>query len=471
MNPYKKLLNNTIIFTVGNFGSKLISFLLVPLYTYYLTTEEYGNVDLTLTIVSMLIPIISLCMHEAILRFMMDKSVNKNNAFTNATIISIVGFALFLLLYPLLHHFEYFKGNLPYIYIILFVQITNQLFAQFARSIDQIKAFALNGIIITFFTGLFNILFIVEFNYGVIGYYLSIILANIIGNIYLILVSKPYEYFDYKLIDIFTMRSLLTYSIPLIPNNLMWWLINSSSRFIITSFIGLSANGLFAVSSKIPTIINIVSSIFTQSWQMSAFDENKEENESAFYSKTFNSYASLLFIVSSGTLIFLKIAFNILFETNYFAAWQATPFLILGSVFSALSSFVGVTYTASKATSGVFKTSIIGGGVSVLLNFILIPQLGIVGAGISSMVSFFLMLMTRIYDTKKFTEIIVNYQKFFLNIIIIQVQIMIMFLNLNLLYEIIILVALFIFLLFFNNEIIKMLMLLMGNLYNRIVKR
>ena len=102
MSKYKKLVGNSFIFAVGNLGSKLISFVLVPLYTYYLTTKEYGQVDLVTTTVSLMIPIVSGGISVAVLRFALDKEVDKKSVVTNATVIALIGILLTAVCYPLL---------------------------------------------------------------------------------------------------------------------------------------------------------------------------------------------------------------------------------------------------------------------------------------------------------------------------------------------------------------------------------
>ena len=72
---YKKLVKNSVVFFIGNLGSKVITFLIVPFYTYYLTTAEYGTADLVTTTVNLLVPFAMVGMNEAVLRFTVSKEV------------------------------------------------------------------------------------------------------------------------------------------------------------------------------------------------------------------------------------------------------------------------------------------------------------------------------------------------------------------------------------------------------------
>lgn len=456
MNSYKKLFNNVIIFALGNLGSKIISFLLVPLYTHYLTQGEYGTADLVLTTVSMLIPVVSAAMHEAVLRFAIDRSSTRRNIITNSLVISLVGYSIMLLLYPIIAKVDFFGNNLIYLYVILFLQMMNQIFAQYTRGIGESKKFALNGVIISFATGILNVLFLVTFNFGLTGYFWSYILAYTISTLYLIIVIKPFKEVELSAINKDTSKKLLKYSIPLIPNSLMWWLINGSSRYFITGFIGISANGIFAVSSRIPALINLVSQIFAQAWQLSAFEELGNKENTAFYSKIFELYYGILFLTTSAFIVIMKPLFEMLFSADFYIAWEPAPFLLLGSVFSALSGIVGVAYTASKKTQGVFKTSIYGGIASVLLNLLLIPNFGVLGAGFSSMISFFIMFIVRYIDTKPLVELEIKWVKLIATIALVLFQTLILFVGMSIKIEIIITGIIFVIVLLINNQVFQM---------------
>ena len=435
MNSYKKLFNNVLIFSIGVLGSKLISFLLVPLYTHYLSQGEFGTADLVMTTVSMLLPLVTASMYEAVIRFIVNKSYDKDEVLVNAIVISGIGYLILLLLYPVLHFFNVLGNSLPYLYIFLFLQGIHQILAQYTRGIGESKKFAMNGIITTFFNASFNILFLVKFNWGLNGYFLAYILGHIIATLYLIISVRPFKNFNLKKFNKETSLVFLKYSVPLIPNSLMWWLINSSSRYFIIGFINIQANGIFAVASRIPALINIVSQVFSQAWQLSAFEEYGKNDDRKFYSTVFDFYFAILLIATSGVVWVVKPAFGLLFAEGYFTAWMPVPFLVLGTAFSAASGFIGVAYTASHKTSGVFKTSIYGGAISLILNLIFIPTLGIIGAGISSTLSFFAMFIIRYFDTKEILSMKIEWKKIIFTLIIIGIQTSVLFLNANMKIE------------------------------------
>ena len=87
----KYLMKNTFLFAIGNIGTKLINFLMIPLYSYCLTISEYGIIDLVFAILSIVIPIITLNIFESVQRFTMDKDADYEKIFTSSMLVTITG--------------------------------------------------------------------------------------------------------------------------------------------------------------------------------------------------------------------------------------------------------------------------------------------------------------------------------------------------------------------------------------------
>lgn len=452
MNSYKKLINNSIIFAVGTLGSKVVSFLLVPLYTYYLSTVEYGTVDLVITTVNMLIPIVSVSAYEAVLRFTMDKNEEPDVILSNSLLIALGGFLIAILFYPVLNYFGVLNGNLIYLYLILIAQMVERILAQYTRALGKIKLFAANGILLTFSTGILNIIFLVFLNLGVLGYYWALILSYTISATFLLIASRAYSDFRVSNINKPKLKVLLDYALPLIPNSLMWWLINASSRYFITWFISVGTNGLFAVASRIPSLLNIVYQVFNQAWQLSAIEEYESNNKSTFYSNIFEILYVLMFLATSAMILIVKPMFSYLFASDYYTAWRIVPYLLLGAVFSSFSSYLGSNYVAAKQTKGVFKTSVYGGIISLLFNITLIPTLGIVGAGLSSMISFYVTFLIRYHDTQQFIQMAIDWKKFYINIGLIFAQVALLYSGIGIYLELVIGIILLLAQLFINQK-------------------
>ncbi|OIK07993.1 oligosaccharide flippase family protein [Bacillus sp. MUM 13] len=434
MNIYIKLLNNSLIFAIGNLGTKLIVFFLFPLYTYYLTTSELGTVDLLTTTISLLMPIFTLSILDSVLRFVMDKNYDRQAVLINTIIIIFIGFILILFFFPVLIMLLPFDNYIYWFYFLLLVQSIYATLTEYIRSKGMVRLFATSGIINALILLVCNIYLLVLLHQGTFGYLLSLIIANIVSSLFVIITGKVQKEFNVKKINVKLMQEMLLYSIPLIPNSLMWWIMGASDRYIINYFLGLSANGLYAVANKIPSILNIFNSIFFQAWQMSAIEEAKSKDKSIFFSNVFNMLFITMLLTTSLIIAHLKFIIEILVANTYIKSWEYVPFLLLGVVFSSFSSFLGTNYIAAKKTSGVFKTSVIGAIINIIANIILIPLIGINGASIGTMLSFFVIWLLRIKDTKKFVNIKFHLKKLILMLIVILTQIGILYLNFKIEY-------------------------------------
>ncbi|NSP82830.1 oligosaccharide flippase family protein, partial [Enterococcus faecalis] len=361
MGKYKKLAGNSVVFAAGNLGSKMISFILVPLYTYYLTTTEYGIVDLVTTTTSLLLPIVSGGIAVAVLRFTLDKNANKSIVVSNSAVISLIGIVLSFALYVALSFFNVLENALIYFVLLLSLQILTQILAQFARGNGQVKVFAFNGMLKTAVIGVTNILFLVNFHMGLQGYLLALVVAEIVSLIYLLITTPYFSYLKLSAVDFTYMKDMLIFSLPTIPNDVLWWFVNSSSRYFILFFLGAGANGLYAVANKIPSLISMIQSVFSQAWQISLVEEKDSKNKHEFHGQIFKVYSFLLFTVASGILVFLKFFTANLVAKAYYDSWQVTPLLLLSAIYSGFIGFYGQFYVAEKKTKGLMNTSIISG--------------------------------------------------------------------------------------------------------------
>ncbi|KRN00186.1 lipopolysaccharide biosynthesis protein [Loigolactobacillus rennini] len=453
MNKIKYLIGNSVIFAIGNLGSKLISILLVPLYTYFLTKQEYGTVDLITNTASLLLPIVSMSAYDAVLRFVMDKSTDNKQVFTNAILITSTGALIFLGILPLVSLFH--VSHLIYFYIILVLQAFNSTFIQYARAIGQVKVFAFNGILGTLVTGVSNIILLVYLKQGIQGYLLSIIFASLISSMYVFLRLHLSKSIKLILLNKTLIKQMLIYGVPLIPNALAWWATNTSSRYFILYFIGVGANGLFAVANKIPNLLSMLNSIFFQAWQMSAIEEYGSEKKSEFYSDVFNYYSQMMFLATAFILFVIRPFMSVFVSDAFYKAWMLIPLLLFSVLYSSFASFLGTNYIAAKQTMGIFYTTIISAIINVTLNLLFVPLIGANGAGLSSCISFFVMWLIRIRDTRRYISIKLNVNNIIFNHAILIVQTLILYLPLNLKLLMIVESVLFILALIANSAFIK----------------
>ena len=178
---------------------------------------------------------------------------------------------------------------------------------------------------------------------------------------------------------------------------------NVADRYIIRGVLGDEINGLYAAAFKIPTILLLLSSVFTEAWQFSAVTE-RDDGKSAhaeFFGVVFNSFQGMLFISASVLIAGSQIFAKILFAPSYFEAWQYMPLLITATVYSSLVTFMGSVYLVDKKSMLSFITAFIGAAVNMVLNFVLIGPMGANGAALATFICYLLVYIIRAITTKK----------------------------------------------------------------------
>ncbi|MGG1593057.1 polysaccharide biosynthesis C-terminal domain-containing protein [Terribacillus saccharophilus] len=429
MKAYQKLLSNSIIFAIGNIGNKFIIFLLIPMYTYYLSVSEYGEADLITTTISLLVPIFSISISEAILRYAMDESVDREALFTSTIVIFFIGFIVSLLFAPLINMALPFSNNFVQFYLLLLIQCLYMVFSQYARGIGEVRIFAWSSILNAITMLIITPILLGLFNLGVKGYIYTFLFSFGVGSIYIYWNLKIYKLINFSKVSYKLSRTMILYSIPLIPNSIMWWVMSFSDRYLISFFLGMSANGLYAVANKIPSVINIFNTIFIQAWQLSAVEEDSSDR-SNFYSSVFKYLSGCMLIATSLILIFLKGIMGVVVSEEFYSAWEYVPFLLLGIVFSCFSGFLGTTYIVQKKTFAVLRTSFLGAVLNIIITLILLPLIGLNGASLATCLSFLSIWLLRSFELRKHVKIKLDKLPFLLSFMVILIQIYLLY-NMN----------------------------------------
>lgn len=419
---YKKLFSNTIIFAVGSFSSKILVLLLVKVYTTYLSPEEMGINDVITQIANWLQPLVTLTVSEAIIRFGLDKAYNKIRVFTLGNIICFAGLAVLGIILPIVAVSgvadKYLSGYSLLLYVYIFSSSLKLVYSTFVRALERVKLFAVNGILTTFFTLAGTLLFMIGFKMGNTGYLLSIIVSDLISVVFLTFRAKLWRYLNFKRIDRELLHTMLQYSIPLIPAQILWLITNSSDSFMTTHYLGSEANGILSASYKIPNLVATVYLMFGQAWNMSAILENDSEDRDKFYTNVFNLNQCLLYILAAGCLMIVQPLTSVWLGESFQESVRYSPILIYSSIFSCFTTFLGSIYLASKETKRSMITSLFSGIINVGLNIILIPRIGLYGPPISTVASYLVVFIIRGYDSRKLVPFDLKIRKILINNII-----------------------------------------------------
>lgn len=420
----KSLLKNIGLFTIGSFGSKIMSFLLVPLYTAVLSTEEYGSVDLITSTASLLTPILLLSIFDATLRFGMDSKYRKIDVLSTSINIAIKGsFILFIgvLVISITHILNISNIYLFFLCVYFILNAFNQIFNLYLRAKNQAAIIAVSGLICTLITCLSNVILLLIFKWGIIGYMISNTIGVFFQNIYQIFIGKAYK--DIRLHNYNSLsKEMIIYSSPLIANSISWWVNNASDRYILTFFRSIAENGIYSVSYKIPTILTMFQGVFYNAWSISAIAEFDKYDKDGFIGTNYSIYSFISLLICSVLLIINIPLAKFLYLGEYFSAWKCVPFLLMGTVFSGISQFEGSLFAATNNTKAVAKTTIIGALINTICNLILIYFIGAIGAALATLLGYFITWCLRTIYLQKFIKMKVEWSLHFISIIIVVLQ-------------------------------------------------
>ncbi|MFZ7135336.1 lipopolysaccharide biosynthesis protein [Avibacterium avium] len=419
-NKYQILLSNIAIFMVGNLLSKALVFLLMPFYTSILSIEHYGTSELYISMIEIIFPIATLSIIEALYRFSIDQN-NLNELFSNSILIVLSGSAIFaliaIIIYYTIYPYQYIKEFILLYFTFTFYALTTQ----FSRGLGHVKRYAMYGV--------FNVMLLIFTSYyflsilklDVIGYLLSFSLSYGFTAILAFLISKEYKYILPFRLNICLMKEMLNYSIPSIPNMISWWINNTLNRYIILFFLGINSAGLYIAATKLPSIINLASTIFQKAWQYSAAKEINSPQKSLFFKNVFNTYKFICFTLCFIIISIIEPLSYFILGKNFFSAWRFIPFLLIAATLGCLSTYFGSLYNALKENKNLMLSTIYGSIIGFLLNIILIPTLGIFGASISTMLSYGSIVYFRFSDLNKRLNLCIDKKTIIIEVIILAI--------------------------------------------------
>ena len=402
---YSRLMSNTLLFALSNFSSKVLNLCLTPFLTFALQeTSVLGVTKLTQQCANLLIPVVGLGMSFSVIRFGLDKNQNKSQVFTNGLVTIFCGFVLMVLAYPLLRMIPLVSDYALLLYVYVLTSCLRTLCTQFIRSRQLNRLVALDGVLTTLTLLGFNILFLVVFKWGAAGYLLATICSDFGSTVFVFLSGKLWNYLDRRAFNRKLWEEMLRYSLPMIPAQISFWVINASDMFFVASMCqgyggesGTHWTGLLSTGYYLPTIVSTLGGIFYEAWQLSAITE--EEDRSAFFSQIFKVYQGVMFCCGAGIIWLCRPAMFI-FRSNFYDAWQFVPFLTIASVFTCFNQFFNTIYMVYKRSGYSLFTMLAGAVVNCVLNFVLILAMGPVGAALASAISMGVVFLLRVISTQ-----------------------------------------------------------------------
>lgn len=410
MSRESRLVKNTAIIAIGNLFTKCVSFFLLPLYTSILSTEEFGTVDLITTYSSLLATILTLQMEQAVFRFLVEARKNKDlqkQYITTAFTTVLVLLAAFVLLGSTILNLVGYEHTV-FLMVNTVVVSTSAIILQIPRGFGDNTTFAAGSCISGVLTVLLNVLFIAVLRMGVAGLMLASILASLTSSIFVACKTRIFGYFCWSAMNGECTKNMMKYALPLIPYTMCWWVIGSADRIMIGWFLGVGANGIYAVANKFPSLFKMVSNIFQTAWMESAFENVDDTDRDKYYNKIVNTVVR--FFASCNLLIIaaLPFVFGFLVDADFVDAYNYLPIMLTAVMFHSVSAIYGALFFAFKKTKEVTATTVLSAIINVVVNLLLMPFVGLWAAAISTLIAYLINVIVRYFKMKEMCGITIT---------------------------------------------------------------
>ncbi|WP_438710608.1 oligosaccharide flippase family protein [Aquimarina muelleri] len=403
-----RLFKDTFIYGLGDIGAKLVGFLLIPIYTRYLSSDDYGDYSLWLTYQSIFAAFLSLQLVEGVYRYLLDEKYNKSKIINASFIMITIPILIFLTL-------AFFISNGKYLIIGLYFAfyVYIQFFKQVVRGLKKINLFSISSVIAVLTSSLISIYYVITLNSGYIGIIYGSICGYILTTIFIVIKIRNDISLSFYRIPYSLFKKLLLFSIPLIPSALSWWVMSLSDRLLIDYYVGKAPLGIYSIALSISGVILLFNSMFQKAWQTSAIENYNDVNNEKNYNEVFDFILrGFLIVISLFTLLIKPLSFIVLGK-EFFEAWIYAPILSIAFMFQLFGSFIGTYYWSSKKIKGELYTSILAALINIVLNFLLIPFFGLMGASIATVLAYFALWLIRVYSLRKSILLSINYKLLF----------------------------------------------------------
>jgi O-antigen/teichoic acid export membrane protein len=391
----QKLVKTTIYYSIGEIIPRIISFLLLPILTKYLTADEYGIVSYTNSVMTFVFVIATLSLNTFVLRhYYSSKDENSRKELIGSVFLFIFGFNCFLILlqmifFPLL--IDFFNVNIPfkpYFQLAIFnnfFDVISIIPLVLYRVKENAKGFLVLSLSRTLLQFLMVYVLVVIYQEGLLGSYYARLIVNVpFMFIYFYMIYKNSIFrINFKLI-----KEALHFTLPILPGSLAFLFVSLSDRVILERYISLDQLGIFSVAITLAMVLNIVIQGLYKTFEPVLFKEYFNENFQETNLKLYKVYLLAIFVGAFGASIFSKEFFIIATFGVFREGYKLVPLFIVSVVIAGINTYLNILMIANKKQKIVSLVSIISAIISVALNLIFIPYYGCYGAIIASAASF-----------------------------------------------------------------------------------
>lgn len=405
----RRAAKTAFVYFAGNVLSKLVIFILFPLYTAYINPVQYGNYDLACSMINLIAPIAFVQIWDAVFRFSFDseKTENKYALITNSFVVCIIGIFVYIVLMSITNLFMKFDY---YQYIVIYglAFAFQYVYAYAARVFLNNILYVFSGVLNTIVSVVLNVILIVFFHWDVRSLYISAVVGIILQMVVIEWKLKLIKNFNVKSIDFKLIAKMVKFSVPLCVATVSYWLLSGYSRIIINRYVGEYEAGLYAVANRLASIVTVVLSIFQFAWNEAAYLMAQDDKRKKVYKSFVDILLKMMCWVIAMLIIFIKIVFPFYIGLEYQDAVWIIPATIAGVSANAVAAFISTLFMTEKQTSFIMTSTVIASVFNVALSVFSAKKFGVQGVVVTLMFSFIILLVLRIWSMMKQQGILIG---------------------------------------------------------------
>jgi O-antigen/teichoic acid export membrane protein len=404
---------HTSIYTVGSLASRAVGFIMIPVYTHFLTPREYGILDMLDITIILFGMIVGMGMGNAIFRFYYaaESQQEKRDVVGSALLFStmvagILGLAVVLAAGPasnLIFHAPGFSFYLRIAVLSFWVGTMGETCRNYLRVRQRSGIFVLASLIQLVVALGLNIYFIAFRHLGVLGFLLSSLITNLLSSVALLIYTVADTGFSVSLPKT---RQMLAFGAPFVLTGIGAFILNFADRYFLNVYAGLSQVGIYALGYKFGFMLNMLAvAPFLQMWEAQMFVVEKEPNAGAVYARIFEYFAAALLLAVLGLSIFIKDILRVMASVEYSESHRIVPIVALAYVFNGWAQYFRLGMLLTRRTK-IIAVIMTGTGVlTILLYIVLIKSHGAIGAALATLISLTFMMVWTYIESQRLVRV------------------------------------------------------------------
>jgi len=403
------MLKNLLIYSAGIFFSKILVFLLIPIYTNYLAPSDYGYYDVLISNMQLLVCVGFIEVWNGVLRYLFDYDNVKDKNIVVKSVLYLAIPLLAFLLGGLLLTSYIIEIRYPVqivLYIITYALL--QTLQSVARGFEENRLYVWSGVIATLIYCFLSIYFVIFLGEGVAFILSALVIGNLAAIIILVYKLQILKLLQNANVDYSLSKEIFIFCLPFLLNTIAYTFLDTFDKNYLLEKLGSEQIAYYAVASKFAAIIGIIASIYQLAWQEYSFRYANSENKDEIYTLSVNTYLKFMGLSIPISVVLVSLTFDLIIGVDYRSALALVPLAMLTAFVGSITGVLGNLFAVIKKSKYFFSTTLAGAIVNMILLVVLTPVISINAINVALFCGFLVIAIYRFRIVSKYMNIILN---------------------------------------------------------------